>query len=47
MLAVFSPIFVADIEIIVQYDYVAALKRHTFFDYNDVNFDARLSLLKK
>ena len=46
MLAVFSPIFVADIEIIVQYDYVAALKRHTFFD-NDVNFDARLSLLKK
>ena len=23
------------------------LKRHKFFDYNDVNFNARLSLLKK
>ena len=46
MLVVFSSIFVADTKIIVQYDYVAALKRHVF-DYNDVNVDAGLSLLKK
>ena len=47
MLVVFSSISVADTKIIVQYDYVAALKRHMFFDYNDVNVDAGLSLLKK
>ena len=46
MLVVFPPSFVADTKIIFGYNFVAPLKENMFFDYNDVIFNAQLSLLK-